>query len=114
MFVLATGHTPTTHSEDEMSTKTHLTLTAELLTARYGTPSPTLRVVGPRDLHHREFSAALHDLAAAVERATPRNERWSVTRDRDGDTVGRITIEVAEGDAREVEAAMAVLKKVIG
>ena len=92
-----------------MNTSKTLHLSVELLTSPYGTPIPTLRARGDASVHYREFSATLHELAAKAERATPRIESWCVTRDRDGDTVGRISIDVARGDAREVEAAMAML-----
>ncbi len=63
---------------------------------------------------HRELAAALYDLAARIERATPANERWVVEVERRGDTVGRVVLEMIEGDEREVVVAMEVLRTVVG
>jgi hypothetical protein len=90
------------------------TLTATLLTSTYGTPQPTLEVSLPRTAHHRELAATLYDLAARIERATPASERWVVEVQRRGDTIGRVVLEMVEGDEREVRAAMGVLRKVVG
>jgi hypothetical protein len=90
------------------------TLTATLLTATYGTPQPTIEVRLPRTAHHRELAATLYDLAARIERATPASERWVVTVERRGDTIGRVVLEMVEGDEREVGAGMAMLRKMVG
>lgn len=90
------------------------TLTATLLTSTYGTPQPTLEVSLPRTAHHRELAATLYDLAARIERATPASERWVVEVQRRGDTIGRVVLEMVEGDEREVAAGMGVLRNVLG
>lgn len=82
--------------------------------ANYGTPQPTLEVRLPRTVHHRELAATLYDLAARIERATPASERRAVTVERRGDTIGRVALEMAEGDEREVGAGMRVLRAVVG
>ncbi len=90
------------------------TLTATLLTSTYGTPQPTLEVRLPRTAHHRELAATLHDLAARIERATPAREGWMVAVERRGDTVGRVVLEMIDGDEREAGAGMAVLRTMVG
>ena len=89
-------------------------LTATLLTSTYGTPQPTLEVSLPRTAHHRELAATLYDLAARIERATPEREGWVVVVQRRGDTAGRVVLEMIDGDKREVDAAMGVLRAVTG
>ena len=90
------------------------TLTATLLTCSYGTAQPTIEVSLPRTAHYRELAATLYDLAARVERATPDREGWVVVVQRRGDTAGRVVLEMIDGDKREVEAAIAVLRAVVG
>ncbi len=90
------------------------TITATLLTATYGTPQPALEVSLPRTAHYRELAATLYDLAAHIERATPEREGWVVVVQRRGDTAGRVVLEMIDGDKREVEAAMAVLRTMVG
>lgn len=90
------------------------TNTATLLTTTYGTPQPTLEVRLPCTAHHRELAATLYDLAARIERATPSSERWVVEVQRRGDTIGRVVLEMVEGDEREVGAGMGVLRKMVG
>jgi hypothetical protein len=89
------------------------TLTATLLTCSYGTAQPTIEVSVPRTAHYRELAATLYDLAARVERATPEREGWVVVVQRRGDTAGRVMLEMIDGDEREFEAAMGVLKIVL-
>ena len=67
-----------------------------------------------RTAHHRELAATLFDLAARIERSTPASERWVVEVQRRGDTIGRVVLEMVEGDEREVEAAMTVLRAMVG
>ena len=90
------------------------TLTATLLTATYGTPQPALEVRLPRTAHHRELAATLYYLAARIERATLAREGWVVVVERRGDTIGRVVLEMIDGDEREVGAAMGVLRAVAG
>lgn len=90
------------------------TITATLQTSTPGTPQPTLEVSVPRTVHYRELAAALDELAARIERATPANEGWVVEVQRRGDTVGRVVLELGSGDEREVGAAMGVLRTVAG
>jgi hypothetical protein len=90
------------------------TITATLLTTTYGTPQPTIEVSLPRTAHYRELAAALYDLAARIERATPANERWVVEVQRRGDTTGRVVLDLIDGDECEVSAAMGVLRAVVG
>ena len=90
------------------------TLTATLLTATYGTPQPALEVSLPRTAHYRELAATLYDLAARIERGTPAREGWVVVVERRGDTIGRVVLEMVEGDEREVGAGMGVLTEVVG
>ncbi len=95
-----------------MNTRTP-TLTATLLTATYNTPQPTLEVSLPRTAHYRELAATLYDLAARIERATPAREGWVVVVERRGDTIGRMVLEMIDGDEREVGAGMGVLRMVL-
>jgi hypothetical protein len=66
-----------------------------------------------RTAHCRELAAILYDLAARIERATPEREGWVVVVQRRGDTAGRVMLEMIDGDEREFEAAMAVLRKMV-
>ncbi len=90
------------------------TLTATLLTCSYGTAQPTIEVSLPRTAQYRELAATLYDLAARIERATPAGEGWVVVVERRGDTSGRVVLEMIDGDEREVDAGMGVLRKVVG
>lgn len=70
-------------------------------TSRYGNLEPHIEARSRRNTHFRQLHAALHLLAAAVEMATPRSERWRVQTEGH-DTTGRVFLEL--GDATEVEA----------
>ena len=87
------------------------TLTVRLLESRYGTAQPTLAIELPRGAaHHRAFRAALHRLAATIEDATPRAEGWIVQMDDgDGESRGRVYLELLHADAAEAARGMAVL-----
>jgi|GEM_PF-710280 len=87
------------------------TLSVLLGTSRYGNPEPQIEVRFPRNTHHRQLGAALHLLAAAVELATPRTERWCVQTEGH-DIVGRVFLELCDATEAEAQRGLAVLTAV--
>jgi hypothetical protein len=60
------------------SQNTQTTKTVSQGESRYGTAEPQIEIRLPKGTSHRLVSAALHQLAADVELATPERERWIV------------------------------------
>ena len=90
--------------------------TCRLGTSRYGNPLPTVDVrvdATAAGKHPRMLSAELHELAAAAHRATPEPERWCVNIDRRSDTLGTVSLELADGTPGEAARAMAVLRQIV-
>jgi hypothetical protein len=83
--------------------------------SRYGTPQPQIEVRFPRGTEERKTQAALHTILAIAELATASSEQWTVGVDthRYGSESGRVYVELAEGDPREVSEAMALLERVV-
>ena len=82
--------------------------------SRYGTAEPQIEIRLPKGTSHRLVSAALHQLAADVELATPERERWIVQTESFYDARGRVYLELANATPAEAEREMAVLKKLVG
>jgi Ser-tRNA(Ala) deacylase AlaX len=82
-----------------------------MATSRYGHLEPQLEVRFPRNMHFRQLHAALHLLAAAVEMATPRAERWCVQTEGH-DTTGRVFLELCDATDAEAQRGLAVLASV--
>lgn len=90
---------------------TAATLSVRICTSRYGHLEPQIEVRLPRNAHHRQLHAALHLLAAAVEMATPRSERWCVQTEGH-DTTGRVFLELCDATEAEAKRGLAVLAAV--
>jgi hypothetical protein len=87
---------------------------ATLVHGRFNLPEPQIELtVGSPD-ERRRLSAALHQLAAAVELATPARERWLVQIEHFSDTRGRVYLELMRATPEEAERGMAVLSQVAG
>lgn len=87
-------------------------LQVALETSRYGTPEPSVLVRFPSRTHFRAGHAALHELAAAVERATPPAEGWVVQLEP-GDNRARLYLELATADPAETDRGLALLRDVV-
>jgi hypothetical protein len=90
---------------------TAATLSVRMGTSRYGNPEPQIEVRFPRTTHHRQLHAALHLLAAAIEMATPRSERWCAQTEGH-DTSGRVFLELGDATEAEAQRGLAVLTAV--
>ncbi len=82
--------------------------------SRYGSPQPQLEVRFPKGTPFRRVNAALHQLAAEIELATPASERWNVEIDVYYDACGRVYLELSDATPAETERAMALLTKLAG
>ncbi|MCK6574189.1 hypothetical protein L6V77_24175 [Myxococcota bacterium] len=60
------------------------------------------------------MSAALRQLAADVELATPARGRWIVQTESFYDAPGRVYLELADAMPAEAERGMAILRKRVG
>lgn len=80
--------------------------------SRYGTPEPSALVRFPSRTHFRAAHAALHELAAAVERATPAAEGWVVQLEH-GDNRARLYLELATADPAETDRGLTLLRDVV-
>ena len=81
--------------------------------SRYGTPEPQIALRFPKGTSYRVVKAALHNLAADVELATPASERWCVNIE-DFNESGRVYLELADATPAEAERGMALLKTLVG
>ena len=90
------------------TTTTETTMTESLAEGRFGTPEPQICVSLPKGSSYRLVNAALHDLAAAIERSTPDKERWSVVCEHD-----RVFLELSKGTREEALRGMALLKTIV-
>jgi hypothetical protein len=88
--------------------------TATLVHGRFSLPEPQIEVTVPTPEDRRRLSAALHQLAAAVELATPARERWLVQIEHFSDTHGRVYLELMRATPEEAARGMAVLNQVAG
>lgn len=82
--------------------------------SRYGTPEPQIDLRFPKGASHRLVSAALHELAAKVELATPERERWIVQTESFYDARGRVYLELSDATPSEADRALALLKTLVG
>ncbi len=87
------------------------TVTIEAATSRYGNAQPQVTVQMPRGTHYRRLSAALYELAAKIERATPEYERWVLAVEATSDERGRIYLELSDASEEEAARALEVLRK---
>jgi hypothetical protein len=97
-----------------LKTTNKATMRVEAATSRYGNPQPQLTIEMPRGTHYRRLSAALYRAAAAIEMATPDDERWVVGVEATSDERGRIYLELSETTEDEAARALAVLRGVAG
>jgi hypothetical protein len=88
--------------------------TATLVHGRFNLPEPQIEVTVPTPAEWRRLSAALHQLAAEVELATPARERWLVRIEHFSDTHGRVYLELMRATPEEAARGMAVLNQVAG
>lgn len=92
------------------------TMTIKLATSDFGTPRPRIELRLPRETPWRHAKAELHQVAAALELATPAGELWSVhivdssDHHRPG---GRVELELADGTDAEAARAMAMLERLV-
>jgi len=89
------------------------TKTVSLGWSRHGNPEPEMALWFPKGTHYRIVKAALHNLAAEVELATPSGENWIVTAE-DHHENGRVYLELSGATAAEAERGMALLKALAG
>ena len=92
----------------------NVTMTARLGRSQYGTARPQIEVRVPKGTYFRKLKAALHALAAEVERATPSQEKWVVEIDAFSDDRGQVSLELVNGDAAEEQRGLALLRQVAG
>lgn len=78
------------------SQTTETTKTVSQGQSRYGTPESQIELRFPKGASHRLVSAALHELAAKVELATPDRERWIVQAESLYDAGGRVYLELSD------------------
>jgi hypothetical protein len=110
---MTTKHETAARRQQPRNATRHQRYEVVLATGEYGTPTPTIRVLGERGEHPRAISAELHMLAAAAELATMKTpDTWNVELYHDHDTVGSIRLELIEGDNAEAERGMALLTRV--
>lgn len=64
--------------------------------------------------YDRQLKAALLNLAAKAELATPASERWIVQIDDAGNELGYVYIELSEGSDAEAKRGLAQLKRIAG
>lgn len=84
-----------------------------LSASQHGTPLPEVRVTTDGASHARAVRAALHELAAQVERAlSATTELWHVATVTVDDHCGFVCLELWEGTAAEAARAMALLHAV--
>lgn len=96
-----------------LATPAGASCTARLGRSRYGTLLPHIEVRLPRGSHFRLMKAALHQLAAAVESATPRSERWLVQVEPVSDALGHVSLELVDGTEAEAQRGLALLRAVL-
>jgi hypothetical protein len=63
---------------------------------------------------YRVLNAALYELAAEIELATPAREGWLVQTERLGPTRGRVYLELGSATPAETERGMEMLKALGG
>ncbi len=90
------------------------TITASMVTSRYGNPEPQIEVRMPKGTYFRQLHAALHLLAAEVELATPAGEAWIVQTDATSDERGRLYLELADASEPEAKRGLALLQRLCG
>lgn len=96
-----------------MATKrpnTFQTIDTYLSTSRHGIRQPEIQLGFGAKTHWRIEHAALFEIAAKVERATPENERWVVGVNQECNTV---YLELGEGDEAEAARGMAVIERIV-
>ena len=79
--------------------------------SRYGVAEPQIELRAPKGTPHRRLRAALFALAAEAELATPREEGWIVQVEPIADEVGRVYLELTNGDEAETNRGMALLQR---
>jgi len=87
--------------------------------SRYGCPQPQIELFFDQDTSTREANAILHQLAAAVERATLPAERWIVQVEgwnagelHDRRIDGRVYLELHDATPAEAKRGLATLERV--
>lgn len=77
------------------------------------TPQPQISVTAPKGSAHRALNAELHRVAGLVELHSDGQGPWAVRIEGDHDITGRVILDLADGDAEEVTAGLAVLAAVV-
>ena len=81
--------------------------------SQYGHAEPRIEVQFARGTNFRKLHAALHQLAAAVELATPEEEGWIVQMvAASADDRGRVNLELLNATDDEAQRGLAVLQSV--
>ena len=92
---------------------TQATMTVSQGESRYGNPEPQIALRFPKGTSYRVVKAALHNLAAEIELATPASESWCVNTE-DCNESGRVYLELADATPAEAARGMVMLKKLVG
>ena len=79
--------------------------------SRYGCPQPQIELFFDQDTSTREANAILHQLAAAVERATLPAERW-IVQVEGWNAGGRVYLELHDATPAEAKRGLATLERV--
>ena len=95
------------------TTNTQPTKTISQGENRYGTPEPQIALRFPKGTSYRVVKATLHKLAAEIELATPKGERWLVQTE-DFNETGRVYLELSDATPAEAARGMALLTKLVG
>jgi len=117
MSLATANEAPQKKAETTMRSTSETTETTKTVSqgqSRYGTPEPQIELRLPKGASHRLVSAALHELAAKVEMATPERERWIVQTESFYDARGRVYLELSDATPTEADRALALLKTLVG
>lgn len=86
-------------------------MTTTIEKSRYGCPQPQIELFFDQDTSTREANAILHQLAAAVERATLPAERW-IVQVEGWNAGGRVYLELHDATPAEAKRGLATLERV--
>jgi hypothetical protein len=88
--------------------------TVTLSKSQYSSLEPQIDVRFAKGGNRRQFRAVLHQLAAAVELATPSDEYWLVQMEWLGDEHGRVYLELFQETKEEAARGLDVLRGIVG
>jgi hypothetical protein len=78
----------------------------------YGTPEPGIEARFPKGTHFRVAKAAIYAIAAAVELATAKGEKWCVTVEAH-ESGGRVFLELLDGTPAEASRGIDTLVRAL-